>query len=472
MRVAVASDTRRFGDVVLGGSPARLFRLTGAGTAALDRWAGGARPEPGAETTLAWRLVDAGVVELVVDTEEMVEGGGDSPDALTIVVPTHGRAEQLGVGLLKLRAAHPSERIIVVDDGSPDAGAIAVVAAAAGAEVIRRDSAGGAAAARNAGLALVETPLVAFVDSDVEVGPGWHSPLRSLLMLERVALVAPRVRAPSGPTVRARYDAARSPLDLGTRASPVRPGGRVSYLPAAAVVARTEAIRSVGGFDESLRVGEDVDLLWRLHEAEWRIRYEPSSAVLHRDPPERAPLGGWVARRMAYGTSAAVLEQRHPGSARPLVASAWSVAVWGPLACGHPVAAALALFTSSAALIPKLTGVPPSVAFRLGIRGHLAAGEQTARALVRPWWPLTVAAAVFSRRARRILPVVAVLPAMVDRRRRRETMAPLAWIAWSTLDDASYGLGVWLGALRARSVASLCPRRPASADPQSRGTCV
>lgn len=464
MRVAVGSNTRRFGDVVLGGSPARLFRLSGAGTAALDRWEVGEAPQAGAETALAWRLVDAGVLDLVAGADGAAEGEGRFGEDLTVVVPTHGRAEQLGVCLSKLRAAHPSERIIVVDDGSPDAGALAAAAAAADAEVMRREVAGGPAVARNTGLELVETPLVAFVDSDVEVGPGWHRPLVALSSLDRVAVAAPRVRTPDGPTVRARYDAARSPLDMGSRAAPVRPGGRVSYLPAAAVLARTEAIRSIGGFDESMRVGEDVDLLWRLHEAGWRVRYEPTTTVLHRDPPERGPLGGWVARRIAYGTSAALLEQRHRGTTRPLVTSAWSVAAWGPVALGCPTLGVAVLAATSVGMVPKLKGLPPRVALGLAARGHLAAGEQMLRALIRPWWPITVAAALISRRARRIMGLAVVLPAMADRHRRRVTMCPPAWIAWSALDDASYGFGVWLGALRARSMASLCPRRPASAN--------
>ena len=78
----------------------------------------------------------------------------------------------------------------------------------------------------------------------------------------------------------------------------MRPGSRVSYVPTAALLVRRSALDSVaiddaaipapghlagpgplssrGVFDPALRYGEDVDLIWRLHDAGWRVRYEPS----------------------------------------------------------------------------------------------------------------------------------------------------------------------------------------------------
>ena len=44
---------------------------------------------------------------------------------------------------------------------------------------------------------------------------------------------------------------------------------------------RRSAILEVGGFDESMPVGEDVDLCWRLVEAGFRLRYEPIALVAH-----------------------------------------------------------------------------------------------------------------------------------------------------------------------------------------------
>lgn len=461
MRVTLAPDVWRSPDgVVVGGTPTRLFRLSAAGADALARWCDGGEPAEGAETSLVWRLIDAGVLDPLPGGSAGASCGHDDQgeDGVTVVVPVHGRVTQLEVALGKLRDAHRGSRIVVVDDASPDPAGIVAVAARHDAEVVRRDRQGGPAAARNHGLAAVATPFVAFVDSDVEVHPGWHRPLLAILALDDVVIAAPRVRTPSGTTARDRYDAARSPLDLGRRPAPVRPASRVAYVPAAALVARTDAIRSLGGFDETMTVGEDVDLVWRAHRAGWRVRYVPSVGVLHRDPPERGSLLKWAARRMAYGTSAAALDQRHPAAVTPLVTSVYSLAAWGLALFGRPAAGAAVAGGTSVALVAELGGVPARRAVLLGVRGHLAAGEALAHALIRPWWPASLVAAALSRRARRALVVAAVVPALLDRRRRRAAVAPIPWVIWSLVEDVSYGAGVWLGAIRARSVASLRPR--------------
>src|SRR6202012_5155309 len=94
--------------------------------------------------------------------------------------------------------------------------------------------------------------------------------------------VAPRVVPAAGRrSTLARYLADRSPLDLGPDPALVRPGGAVSYLPTACVLVRASAFRA---FDESLRYGEDVDLIWRLVDAGAALRYDPVLTVRHCEP--------------------------------------------------------------------------------------------------------------------------------------------------------------------------------------------
>ena len=97
-----------------------------------------------------------------------------------------------------------------------------------------------------------------------------------------VSLVAPRIVGLSqSDDLVTRYEAVRSSLDLGLREAPVVPYGTVSYVPRAAIVCRRSALTSVGGFDETMQSGEDVDLCWRLIEAGTRLRYEPIAHVAH-----------------------------------------------------------------------------------------------------------------------------------------------------------------------------------------------
>ena len=96
---------------------------------------------------------------------------------VTVVVPTSGRAGYLEVTLDSLsgqRTATPHE-VIVVDDGSTDA--TAEVAERLGVRAVRHAERRGLNAARNTGLREARGELIAFVDDDVFVPPGWLAAL-------------------------------------------------------------------------------------------------------------------------------------------------------------------------------------------------------------------------------------------------------------------------------------------------------
>ena len=97
------------------------------------------------------------------------------------------------------------------------------------------------------------------------------------------------------------------------------PRRRGRYLPAAALLCRRDALGA--GFDESMRVGEDVDLVWRVAGAGHPVRYEPRVVVEHETRPGFAR---WFAQRFGYGRSGAALAARHPDRLAPVVISRWS----------------------------------------------------------------------------------------------------------------------------------------------------
>lgn len=461
---------------VLGGSPLRLWRLTRAGAGMLRRLADGddvvvAAGSPTA--ALVDRLVDAGVLH--PDPTSMPSLYG--PTDVTVVVPVRDRPAELdrllrSLGTFRDAGAH----VVVVDDASADGPAHRQVVDDHGARYLRRGRPGGPGAARDDGIAAATTPVVVAVDSDCVVPDDsgeWWDPLLRLLADECVAAVAPRVRTPTGPRLIDRYEAWRSPLDLGAEPARVSPGTRVSYVPAAAMVLRTEAYRSVGGFDRDLRVGEDVDMEWRLVGAAHRIRYEPDVVIDH---PARPSLPSWLRQRFGYGTSAALLDRRHPGRVAPVRCSAWSAAGWGLVAVGRPrlgpLAGAGVLVASAAALPRRLDGVRAVDAWRLALTGHLGAGRQLATAVLRAWWPAVVVAAVIGgparRGARRVLAAsvaVSAVDAVAAAHRSDPTLKPGTAAAFAVLavaDDMAYGAGVWWGCARTRSLRALLPSFPPS----------
>ena len=244
------------------------------------------------------RLVDAGAIH--PHHVASPYGTGD----VTVVVPAFVLGESALAEIVRLCPGVAA--VIAIDDASEPP-----VHAVDGARVLRLRTNAGPAVARNAGLGAVTTPLVAFVDTDVRLQPGWLDLLLPHFADRRVGLVAPRVASAPGAGPVAGYERGNSPLDLGPEPGRIAPGTRLSYVPAAAIVVRTDALRAIGGFDRSLRFGEDVDAVWRLIEAGWRCRYEPAVVVHHR------PRGSWrglIAQRISYGSSAAPLAKRHHGA--------------------------------------------------------------------------------------------------------------------------------------------------------------
>ncbi len=436
------------GQLVIAGSPLRLFRLSPGGAHVIAQVEAGETPATAAVRQLLDRFVEAGALHPVPEP-------ADSPftaDDVTVVIPAFA---SLPPGLNGFWAQGMG--IIVVDDASPsplaDPATHPDAASTQSITWLRHDTNRGPGAARNTGLAHVTTPLVAFVDTDVGLPAGWLEPLLDHYADDRVALVAPRVASAPGPGRLAEYETRHSPLDLGDQPARIAAGTRVSYVPAAVLVCRTDVLRELGGFDEGLRFGEDVDLVWRLTEAGYRARYEPASVVLH------APRSSWGElwrQRFGYGRSAAPLARRHRGALAPVRMSGWSAAVWVLVALRRPWLAIGVAAGTLVALQRKLGDVPPRESARLVGLGHLAAGGQFARAITRVWWPVATALALVSRRARLPIAVAVVAPSLGEALRSR-SLTPLADSPARLADEMAYGAGVWAGVVAERETGPLVP---------------
>lgn len=448
------------GRALVGGSRGSVLYLSDAAADLLDGDRV-VRAQPGDATTLARSLLDRGFAEPWWPDPA---GPDSAVHDVTVVVPVRDRASDLALLLDVLPRSVP---VVVVDDGSRDPGSVARVAGDSGALLVVHDVNRGPAAARNTGLRHVTTPFVAFCDSDVVPDAGWLATLRRHLDDPALALVAPRVLGPSrrpDDTWVERYEQARSSLDLGPEPSAVRQQGVVAYLPSACLLARVSVLVRAGGFDETLRCGEDVDLVWRLLAAGAGVRYEPAATVRHR---HRAGLREWLGRKAFYGTSAAPLAARHGAAVAPLVISPWSAVFAGALLAQRrwsvPVAlAAASVATAGTAKRLGRSERPVRAAAVLTLEGSVAVLWQTSAALTRHYWPLAALAATRSRRARRALVLAAVVEGLVDRRRVGSDLDPARYVLARRLDDLAYGSGVWSGALRSRSLRALAPdlRRP------------
>ena len=276
----------------------------------------------------------------------------------------------------------------------------------------------GPAGARNAGLSVACTTIVAFVDSDCVPAPGWLPPLLAYFRDPLTAAAAPRVVGADDMAVgggnRAgtvmRYARARNPLDRGTRPAAVRPLSPVPFVPSAALLVRRDLTEGSELFDPRLRGGEDVDLVWRVVEAGWDVQYVPESAVMHDGPDRVGPLLG---RRAFYGTTAAALWRRHAGAVAPLHVSGWSLAVWALVLRRRPAAASAVLAGSIGLLARRLTGLvrdPVAVATRIAGGGTVRSALPALGEAVRAWSPFLVLG-LLHRRTRRASALALLAPA-------------------------------------------------------------
>jgi mycofactocin system glycosyltransferase len=390
---------------------------------------------------------------------------GPSHRDVTVVIPVLDNA----VGLNRLMQALHGMRVVVVDDGSSQPVEVSdFTGLRCDVRVLRHDTSKGPAAARNTGLAACETDFVAFLDSDVVPRRGWLEALLGHFCDPAVALVAPRIVGLHEPqNLVARYEALRSSLDLGQREAPVVPFGTVSYVPSAAIICRRKALDQVGGFDESLKSGEDVDLCWRFIEAEARLRYEPIALVGH---DHRTHLRDWFARKAFYGSAAAPLAVRHPGKTAPLVLSGWTLMVWILLAMGSGIgyfASTVVSLITGRKIAKALSSVDtePKEVAAVAAQGLWSAALQLSSAICRHYWPIALVAAILFRRCRQVVLVAAVVDGVVDWVARNgnadddaQRVGLFAYLLLKRLDDIAYGLGLWTGVVRERHLGALKPQ--------------
>ncbi len=204
---------------------------------------------------------------------------------LAVVVVTYSATpDELDRTLASSCAAGGADRVIVVDTGGTASPRDASI------EVLRMENRGFGAAA-NVGVARARqlgATMVAVLNDDVEVRPGWLPPLRAELH-GAVGAVQPKlVLAGTDPplvnSLGVSLDRDGAGHDLGDGELD-EPGGRphdIEIFTGGAVLCSVDFLDELGGFDERYFLYyEDVDLARRGAELGWRYRCVPEAVVEH-----------------------------------------------------------------------------------------------------------------------------------------------------------------------------------------------
>ena len=202
---------------------------------------------------------------------------------ITVVIPTRNRAALLAETLRSIQEQTEPASVIVADDGSTDGSD--AVAARFGATYLRNEAGDwGASGARNAGLAAVTTPSVAFVDSDDLLLPG------ALAALRRGLAAAPAAPFAYGCALAAarhddgwRSEGFIAPVRSELESLLCRLYARNS-VPSSGVLVRTEVLAAAGGYDASLVFSEDHELWLRLARRAAPV-HVPELVLIHRRHP-------------------------------------------------------------------------------------------------------------------------------------------------------------------------------------------
>jgi len=397
---------------------------------------------------------------------ERLRSGAEQPVAfptVSVIIPVKDRADELRRGLDSIaRIDYPPEllQVIVVDDGSSDLSA--AVARESGAQVVPSGGAGrGPAAARNVGARVASGDILAFIDSDCCASTGWLTELLPAFNDPKLAAVGGQVDGMCTTSAVDRYEAVMSSLSLGSRERSGNSGDDTFYLPSCNLLVQRTVFLGVGGFDDTMHVGEDVDLTWRLRDNGWTISYLPLGRVLHE---HRSTIRSFMSRRFDYGTSEGTLQLLHPQRHKrmvipPLLAIILALCLAAPFTGWWPLAAAAALLgTDAAAVRVRLSrrglpiGLPALVAGRLRTLGSLA--YYLSYHLVRYYATPLIVLALLIPQLLVLLFAVFGCAAGVDHAVRKPQLSLARFAGIYLLEQVAYGTGVFWGCLRGRTFAS------------------
>ncbi len=219
------------------------------------------------------------------------ETGTTAHPLVSVIVVNFNKRDYLEKCFSSIAAqAYEPLEAILVDNGSTDDSAAFVKEAFPWVRVFALRENVGFARGNNVGITLAKGSLIATLNNDTEVMPGWVSEMvRAITSDARVGMCASKMLFMSSPGVinstgivvsrsGACWDRGMSEPDLGQ----YEEEGEVFGPCAGAAMYKREMLEEVGLFDEDfLAYMEDTDLAFRGQLAGWKCLYVPKAVVYH-----------------------------------------------------------------------------------------------------------------------------------------------------------------------------------------------
>ncbi len=239
-----------------------------------------------------------------------------------LYVPCYNAATTLPQCLESVLAqTRAPDEVVVVDDGSTDD--TAHIASSFPVRLVSHGTNRGLAAARNTALREISSDLLASVDADVCLDPGWlEAVLDPLSRDARIVAVGGRLVERYTFTVPDQWRALHLSQQIWEQGA-----GEVSFLPGCNMIVRRGVAREAGGYDTRLRTNyEDYDLSSRLTSL-GKLHYSDAATAWHlrRDTPASLMLAyhryfrEWDRRRDVYADLGGLAQKLFAGRAEDRV---------------------------------------------------------------------------------------------------------------------------------------------------------
>jgi mycofactocin system glycosyltransferase len=228
---------------------------------------------------------------------------------VSVIIPVKDQFVEVVECLEALEALDfPREKleVVVVDDHSKME--ISQLETSFDVRVIRQEITRGPAFSRNYGVSYACGDTLAFLDADCVPGEDWLTELLPFFQASSVGAVGGYIEGYYQESLLDRYEEVASSLNMGQNIILEGKTESSFYVPTANLLVTREAFNKCGGFEESRRIGEDVDFCWRLRNSGYSLLYVPHGTVAHK---HRGELEKMLKRRSEYGTSEASLYRAH-----------------------------------------------------------------------------------------------------------------------------------------------------------------
>ncbi len=194
---------------------------------------------------------------------------------ISVVVPLYNDEKNIRRCLESLEKELLSgDEVAVVDNGSTDSSSDIVKEFERIKLLVLKS--GNIGAVRNYGAKHTSGDILAFIDSDCVVLPGWRSALLSSLHEnDSIAATGAKCRVPG-----------KSPWFVTVWFSQRRENGDVPYINSGNFIVKRSIFENIGGFDEAIVTGEDAEICLRLKQAGYRVVEDSQIAVTHYGNPE------------------------------------------------------------------------------------------------------------------------------------------------------------------------------------------